>query len=125
MSAIVHEDEGIETQAELFGKRQQVLRLRQPVHALCSEVLVAQELMRMLIEDLFHVFRIVLAAQGKYEPALLEVKYAPLECQKSVPWIIRTQRDAINAFFPNDASPQRVVCVKDEHLRLGEFQDTA
>src|SRR5450755_1639226 len=81
--------------------------------------------MGMLFEYLVDVAWIVLAAECDDQSTLLIVENSPLKVHVGVAGILRSQRDAVDTVFSYDATPQGIVCVEDNNLRLGKFDHGA
>ena len=123
--AVVDEDERVQAELELMRQRDQVVRLGQPIHPAGGEMLVAQQLVRMLTQHLIDIGGVVLAAHRQDQAALLEIQDAALEFEVGVAGIVRADGDAVDAVFADDAAPQGVVRVQHQHLGLGRGQQLA
>src|SRR5262250_2661375 len=78
--------------------------------------------MRMLLKYLVQITWIVLAAEGEKETALLVREQPALEIYIGIAGIFRSQGDTVQAILADNATPEGVVSVKHDHLRLGLFE---
>src|SRR5262245_46962837 len=76
----------------------------------------------MLLEYLVQITRVVLAAEGEKKAALLVPEQSALESYIGIAGILGSQGNAMQTILADNATPEGVVRVKHDHLRLGLFE---
>lgn len=124
VGAVVGEDKAVGAEVEHARQFGEIVVLGTPVGVDAHEVAFAQRHIRLFGEDLADEFGVVLGDGGHQYALRAELPHHPLEGAERLAPVAAGDLDAVRAVVAEDAAPQGLVHVQDEHL-LGTAGEVA